>query len=78
MVNLLDGISGGLGLEGLIILWNYVALTKIIMRSDISARKTLVNNITRASILTWQHVNMHGIYDFSNLTAENDNEFGEC
>lgn len=62
-------------IQNIIILWNYVSLTKIIMRSDLRARKTLVKHITSASILTWQHVNMHGTYDFSNLTAANDNEF---
>ncbi len=33
----------------------------------------LLDNIIRASILTWQHVNLHGTYDFNNLLAANDN-----
>ena len=50
-------------------------VNKIIMRSDIRTRKTFIENITNASILTWQHVNMHGTYDFNNLSNTNDNEF---
>jgi len=44
-----------------------VELTKIIMRSDNADRQALLENITNASILTWQHINLHGIYDFINL-----------
>jgi hypothetical protein len=35
----------------------------------------LLENITNASILSWRHVNLHGIYDFSNLLAENDQDY---
>ena len=43
------------------------------MRSDKEVRGALLDNITSASILTWQHVNLYGTYDFSNLLAANDN-----
>jgi TnpA family transposase len=62
-------------LQNIIILWNYVELTKIIMRSDKVDREALLNSITNASIITWQHVNMLGVYDFSNLIAANDNVY---
>ncbi|HRD71026.1 MAG TPA: Tn3 family transposase [Legionella sp.] len=58
--------------QNIIILWNYIELTKIIMRSDNEMRKVLLENITSASILTWQHVNLYGTYDFSNLLSAND------
>jgi hypothetical protein len=45
------------------------------MRSDIATRQTLLENITNASILSWRHVNLHGIYDFSNLLAANDQDY---
>jgi hypothetical protein len=45
------------------------------MRSAKETRKILLESITSASILTWQHVNLHGIYDFSNLLAENDSDY---
>ena len=62
-------------IQNIIVLWNYIELTKIIMRSDNQTRKELLNHIISASILTWRHVNLHGVYDFSNLTASNDNEY---
>ena len=59
-------------IQNIIILWNYIELTKIIMRSDQDGRTQLLESITSASILTWQHVNLHGTYDFSNLLGSND------
>jgi len=62
-------------IQNIIILWNYIELTKIIMRSDKVGREALLDDITSASILTWRHVNLHGTYDFSNLTAANDSDY---
>lgn len=62
-------------IQNIIILWNYVALTKIIMRSDAKTKDGLIKDITTASILTWGHVNLYGTYDFSNLPAANDSDF---
>jgi TnpA family transposase len=62
-------------IQNIIILWNYIELTKIIMRSDKVDREALLDDITSASILTWRHVNLHGTYDFSNLTAANDSDY---
>ncbi len=62
-------------IQNIIILWNYIELTKIIMRSDMVGREALLDDITSASILTWRHVNLHGTYDFSNLTAANDTDY---
>jgi len=62
-------------IQNIIILWNYIELTKIIMRSDNDDREAILENIINASILTWQHVNLHGTYDFSNLSAANDQDY---
>jgi hypothetical protein len=62
-------------IQNIIILWNYIELTKIIMRSDNTSRQAILENITNASILTWQHINLHGIYDFSNLLSANDQDY---
>ncbi|HAT9492181.1 TPA: Tn3 family transposase [Legionella pneumophila subsp. pneumophila] len=59
-------------IQNIIILWNYIELTKIIMRSEPDERVLLLENILSASIYTWQHVNLHGTYDFSNLLSAND------
>jgi|TARA_B110000503_G_scaffold129049_1_gene200848 TnpA family transposase len=62
-------------IQNIIILWNYIELTKIIMRLDNTSRQAILENITNASILTWQHINLHGIYDFSNLLSANDQDY---
>ena len=62
-------------IQNIIILWNYLELTKIIMRANPEDRAELLDNITNASILTWHHVNFHGTYDFSNLLSVNDADY---
>ena len=62
-------------IQNIIILWNYIELTKIIMRADLDERALLLENILSASILTWRHVNLHGTYDFSNLLSANDPDY---
>lgn len=62
-------------IQNIIILWNYIALTKIIMRSEPGEQASLLERITSASILTWQHVNLHGTYDFSNLLSANNPDY---
>ena len=54
-------------LQNIIILWNYIELTKVIMRSDSENQKDILSNVLQASILVWRHVNLLGTYDFSNL-----------
>ncbi len=62
-------------IQNIIILWNYIELTQIIMKSEPDERALLLENILSASILTWRHVNLHGTYDFSNLLSANDPEY---
>ena len=62
-------------IQNIIILWNYIELTKIIMRADLDERAVLLESILNASILTWRHVNLHGTYDFSNLFSANDRDY---
>ena len=60
-------------IQNAIILWNYIELTKLLMNeSDEEKRKQIIEDIKESSILTWKHVNMLGIYDFSRLSISND------
>ena len=61
-------------IQNVIILWNYLELTKLIIRSDNKEKEEIMFNILNASILAWRHVNLLGTYDFSNLISHNDNE----
>ena len=63
-------------IQNIIILWNYIELTKIVMRTvDPDKRKALIEDIKQSSIITWRHINMFGLYDFRAETADNDPEF---
>ena len=63
-------------IQNIIILWNYIELTKIVMRTiDPDELKILLENIKQSSIITWKHVNMFGLYDFSSLKSRNDPNF---
>ena len=57
-------------IQNIIILWNYIELTKIIMRSDLDRQKAILDNITKSSVIMWKHVNMLGTYDFSNFKSK--------
>ena len=62
-------------IQNVIILWNYIELTKLIMRSDLKQQQGILANIANASIIAWKHVNLLGTYDFSNLKhMYNENE----
>jgi TnpA family transposase len=64
-------------LQNVIILWNYTALTKLIMRSDSTRQQKILDNIKQSSIIAWGHVNLLGLYDFRGLVGRNDDEFSD-
>jgi TnpA family transposase len=53
-------------LENMVICWNYLYLTqKLTELSGEEERQTLLRMCQNSSIITWQHINFHGEYDFS-------------
>ena len=49
-----------------IICWNYLYLTQKIAEEHSEAqRQTLLAAVRNGSVVTWQHINLHGEYDFS-------------
>lgn len=62
-------------LQNTIILWNYIELTKLIMRSNEERQQEILTNLIQGSIMAWGHVNLLGLYDFRDLNSVNDNEF---
>jgi TnpA family transposase len=62
-------------LQNIIVLWNYIELTKLIMRSDHKRQIEILENLTQGSIMAWGHVNLLGLYDFRDLTSSNSDEF---
>jgi TnpA family transposase len=53
-------------IENAIVCWNYLYLSqKLADEKDETQRAELLEAIKRSSIVTWQHINLHGEYDFS-------------
>jgi len=53
-------------IENAIICWNYLYLSqKIVDEKSKDRRQELVDSIRNGSIVSWQHLNLHGEYDFS-------------
>jgi len=53
-------------IKNAIICWNYLYLSQKLYEAENDERKTeIINAIRDGSVVTWQHVNLHGEYDFS-------------
>jgi Tn3 transposase DDE domain len=63
-------------IENTIILWNYLYLSeKVASTPEGEQRNELIAQIKRSSILTWEHINLHGEYDFSDEKLKNMHRF---
>ena len=46
--------------------WNYLYLSQQILQSeDLDRRQELIEAVKSGSVVAWQHINLHGEYDFS-------------
>lgn len=53
-------------IQNAIVLWNYLYLSQLLINNaDRNERKRMIDSIKRGSIITWQHINMQGEYDFT-------------
>ncbi len=60
-------------LQNAILLWNYLYLSHLLMTAENdSKQEELLKIIKNGSIMTWQHLNLLGEYDFRNRPASND------
>jgi TnpA family transposase len=63
-------------IENAIICWNYMYLSKIMNAASSDAEKgTMTKTIKNGSVITWQHINLQGEYDFSEENLKNPIEF---
>jgi TnpA family transposase len=63
-------------IENAIILWNYLYLSERIANTpEGGQRNELLTQIKRSSILTWEHINLQGEYDFSDEKLKNMHQF---
>ena len=53
-------------IKNAIICWNYLYLSQKLHDEENLVRKgELIDAIKDGSVVTWQHINLHGEYDFS-------------
>lgn len=63
-------------LQNAIILWNYLYLTELLEKTENKEElKEILEDIRNATIITWQHINMIGEYDFTNLLEDRELRF---
>ena len=62
-------------IQNSIVLWNYLYLSQYLANlKDVEERTNAAQSILNGSVLTWRHINLHGQYDFTRDSA-NDDEF---
>lgn len=62
-------------IQNSIVLWNYLYLSQLLANNDNKNQcKQIVESIKQGSMINWQHVNLHGEYDFTKH-ATNDPPF---
>lgn len=55
-------------IQNAIVLWNYMYLTLCLLNTKADAEKqNLLAAVKNGSVMTWQHVNMRGEYDFTKI-----------
>lgn len=52
-------------IQNVIIAWNYLYLTDLVLKSSVQERKKLIQAIGESSPVQWEHINLHGTFDFS-------------
>lgn len=62
-------------IQNCIVCWNYLHLSNIMTKMDESEQIELLEIIKASSIVHWQHINFHGMYDFSSEMALENSQF---
>ena len=53
-------------IKNAILCWNYLYLSHLLRQAGTEERRNdLVESIKHGSVVSWQHINLHGEYDFS-------------
>lgn len=62
-------------IQNSILCWNYLYLTDILSKKDITEQNDLLDLIKQSSIMHWKHINFSGLYDFSGEMALENSQF---
>jgi len=64
-------------IENSIICWNYLYLSQLIFDAETNGgRSHIIDTIRNGSVVTWQHINMQGEYNFSDDYLKDALELG--
>lgn len=59
-------------IQNAIVLWNYLYLSQLLTNNaNITERNKIIEAINKGSVISWQHINLQGEYDF---TKHNNND----
>lgn len=62
-------------IQNTIIAWNYLYMSNEVLKAKPTERKTLIKAIEESSPVRWQHINLHGTFDFSKEALHNALDF---
>jgi TnpA family transposase len=62
-------------IQNTIIAWNYLYMSNEVLKATPSERKQLIKAIEESSPVRWQHINLHGTFDFSKEALHNALDF---
>jgi TnpA family transposase len=63
-------------IQNAIVLWNYLYISQLLVNNENEAdRKEMIEYLKKSSIVVWQHINLHGEYDFAKYAANNNVPF---
>lgn len=61
--------------QNIIIAWNYLYLSDLIFKTSQKDRSELIKAIEESSPVHWQHINLHGVFDFSTEALRDSLDF---
>ena len=51
--------------QNVIVCWNYLYLNQYLLQAPATKRQVVADAIAASSPVSWQHINLHGEFDFS-------------
>ena len=61
--------------QNVIVCWNYLYLNQYLLQAPTAERQAVADAIAASSPVSWQHLNLHGGFDFSDEALKNSLRF---
>ncbi|UII79557.1 Tn3 family transposase [Flagellimonas sp. CMM7] len=59
-------------IQNVIVLWNYLKISERLSKCDSKGVEEILSIVKNGSIMTWQHINIHGEYNFQRLFSDGE------